>query len=172
MHYSAHPVFYCAYLPKITNIFLMQTRLLFLMLVTAVTGSILPLQAVINAKLGKVSGGPVISAFISFLVGTVVLAVYLLITRRHVIQWSGLQSAPVWLFAGGVIGAFYVASITSIIPTLGTALTFALIITGQLIAAIVIDHFGWFGMAVKEISAGRIIGAVLLIAGVMLIKKY
>ena len=150
----------------------MQSRLFILMLITAITGAILPIQAGINAKLGKVSGGPVIAAFISFLVGTVFLAVYLLLTRKHTFQWNGIQTAPLWLFAGGVIGAFYVAIITFIIPTLGTALTFALIIAGQLLAAIVIDHYGWLGMSVQEISAGRVIGAVLLIAGVILIRKY
>ncbi|WP_193311627.1 DMT family transporter [Agriterribacter humi] len=150
----------------------MQSRLFLLMLITAITGSILPIQAAINAKLGKVSGGPVIAAFISFLVGTVFLAAYLMISRKHSFQWNGIQSAPLWLFTGGLIGAFYVAAITFIIPTLGTALTFALIIAGQLLAAMVIDHYGWLGMSVQEISAGRIIGAVLLIAGVILIRKY
>jgi transporter family-2 protein len=150
----------------------MQSRLFLLMLITAITGSILPIQAAINAKLGKVSGGPVIAAFISFLVGTVFLAAYLMISRKHSFQWNGIQSAPLWLFTGGLIGAFYVAAITFIIPTLGTALTFALIIAGQLLAAMVIDHYGWLGMSVQEISAGRIIGAVLLIAGVLLIRKY
>ena len=71
-----------------------------------------------------------------------------------------------------MIGAFYVAAITFIVPTLGTALTFALIIAGQLLAAMVIDHYGWLGMSVHEITAGRIAGAVLLIAGVILIQKY
>lgn len=150
----------------------MQSKLFFLMLITAITGAILPIQAGINARLGKVSGGAVMAAFISFLVGTVFLALYLLLTRKHTIQWNGIQSAPLWLFAGGIIGAFYVAIITFIIPTLGTALTFALIITGQLLAAMIIDHFGWLGMSVQEISAGRIIGAILLIAGVILIRKY
>lgn len=150
----------------------MQSKLFLLMLITAITGSILPMQAAINAKLGKVSGGPVIAAFISFLVGTAFLAVYLLISRRHSFQWNGIQSAPLWLFAGGLIGAFYVAAITFIVPTLGTALTFALIIAGQLLAAMVIDHYGWLGMSVHEITAGRIAGAVLLIAGVILIQKY
>jgi len=150
----------------------MQTRLFLLMLVTVVTGSLLPMQAGINAKLGRLSGGAVIAAFISFLVGTVALAIYILLTRKHSIHWSGLQTVPLWLFAGGLIGAFYVAAITFIVPTLGGALTFGLIIAGQLLAAITIDHFGWLGMTVKEISAGRIMGAILLIVGVILIRKY
>lgn len=98
--------------------------------------------------------------------------IFLLISRKHPIHWSGLQSAPVWLFAGGVIGALYIAMSTYIVPVLGAALTFGLVITGQLIAAIILDHFGWLGMTVKEISIGRIIGAIFLIAGVMLIRKY
>jgi transporter family-2 protein len=114
----------------------------------------------------------VIAAFISFLVGTIVLSLYILITRKYSIQWSGLKSAPIWLFTGGMIGAFYVAAITFIVPTLGAALTFALVISGQLLAAVVIDHFGWLGMATREITAGRVVGAILLIAGVILIRRF
>jgi transporter family-2 protein len=142
------------------------------MLVTAITGSILPIQAGINSRLARVSGSPVIAAFISFLVGTIVLSLYILITRKYSIQWSGLKSAPIWLFTGGMIGAFYVAAITFIVPTLGAALTFALVISGQLLAAVVIDHFGWLGMATREITAGRVVGAILLIAGVILIRRF
>lgn len=141
-------------------------------LISFLTGILLPVQAGLNAKLGKVAGGPMVAALISFVVGTLALLLFLLISRKHPIQWSGIQSAPVWLFAGGIIGALYIAMSTYIVPVLGAALTFGLVITGQLIAAMILDHFGWLGMAVKEISMGRIIGAILLIAGVLLIRKY
>lgn len=150
----------------------MQSRMLLLMVITAVTGALLPIQAGVNSRLGKISGGPVTAAFISFLVGTVLLAAYILISKKQTLHWSSLQTASVWLFTGGVIGAFYVSASTSIIPTLGTALTFSLIISGQLIAAMIIDHFGWLGMEVKEINIGKLTGAALLIAGVILIRKY
>lgn len=150
----------------------MESRMILIMLVTVITGTMLPIQAGINAKLGRLAGGPVAAALISFLIGTILLLAYLLISRRQSIQWSNLQFAPIWLFAGGVIGAFYITISTYIVPTLGAALTFGLIITGQLIAAIIMDHFGWLGMAIKEISVGRIIGALLLIAGVIVIRKY
>lgn len=143
-----------------------------LMIITVVTGALLPVQAGINAHLGKATAGPVMAAFISFLVGSLALAVYLFIIKRQPVNWGLLQNLPLWLFAGGLIGAFYVAASTYMVPTLGAALAFALIIAGQLIAAIVIDHFGWLGMAVREISAGRIVGIVLLIIGVILIRKY
>ena len=142
------------------------------MMLTAVTGSILPIQAGINSRLSRVGGGAVIAAFISFLTGTLVLALYIFISRKENFQWTGLKSAPLWLFTGGLIGAFYVAVITFIVPSLGTTLTFALVIAGQLLAAVIIDHFGWLGMATREITAGRIVGVLLLIAGVVLIRKY
>jgi len=150
----------------------MQSRFLLLILLTVVTGGILPVQAGINSKLSKVAGSPVIAALISFLVGTVALILYLLITRRDEVSWSGLKSAPAWLFAGGLIGAFYVAVITLIVPGLGAALTFSLVVTGQLIAAMIIDHNGWLGMATREISAGRLVGVALLVVGVILIRRY
>ena len=150
----------------------MQSRFLLLILLTVVTGGILPVQAGINSNLSKVAGSPVIAALISFLVGTVALILYLLITRRDEVSWSGLKSAPAWLFAGGLIGAFYVAVITLIVPGLGAALTFSLVVTGQLIAAMIIDHNGWLGMATREISAGRLVGVALLVVGVILIRRY
>lgn len=150
----------------------MQSRFLLLVLLTVITGGILPIQAGINSKLSKVVGSPVIAALISFLVGTLALLLYLAITRRDIVQWSGIRSAPLWLFAGGLIGAFYVAIITLIVPGLGAALTFSLVVAGQLLAALVIDHNGWLGMAAREISLGRVLGVLLLIAGVLLIRKY
>ena len=150
----------------------MQSRILLLMTITAITGALLPIQAGVNSRLGKISGGAVTAAFISFLVGTALLGAYILISKKQSLQWSGLQTASLWLFTGGVIGAFYVSASTYIISTLGTALTFSLIISGQLIAAMIIDHFGWLGIEVKEISPGKIAGAILLIAGVVLIRKY
>ena len=150
----------------------MQSRFLLLILLTVVTGGILPVQAGINSKLLKVAGSPVIAALISFLVGTVALILYLLITRRDEVSWSGLKSAPAWFFAGGLIGAFYVAVITLIVPGLGAALTFSLVVTGQLIAAMIIDHNGWLGMATREISAGRLVGVALLVVGVIFIRRY
>lgn len=150
----------------------MQSRILLLMIMTIATGAVLPLQAGINARLGKVSGGAVVAAFISFLVGTVLLGSYILFSKKQGIQWNSLQSAPFWLFAGGIIGAFYVSISTYIIPLLGTALTFSLIIAGQLVAAMIIDHFGWLGMEIKPVSIGKIVGVILLMAGVVLIRKY
>lgn len=141
------------------------------MMLTCITGAILPVQAAVNARLSKTVGSPVVAALISFLVGTAVLLLFILV-KRQPMSWQGLRGAPIWMFTGGLIGAFYVAIVTFITPTLGGALTFALVITGQLIAALLLDHFGWLGLPVQHITPGRVVGVILLLVGIILIRRY
>jgi transporter family-2 protein len=148
----------------------MQSRLLFVAMAFAL-GAVLPMQAAINSRLAKTAGDPVMTAFISFAVGTVALMIYLVIAGRFHFSFIGSQS-PWWIWTGGLLGTFYVAGIVVLLPKLGVALSFSLVVAGQMFAAILFDQFGWMGMAMKEISAGKIIGSILLIIGVILIRKY
>ena len=149
----------------------MQARLVYIV-VALVLGAILPVQAAINTRLGKTVGTPAAAAFVSFAVGTVALFTYLLLTRQFNWQTAALVQAPWWIWIGGLLGTFYVAGIVALLPSLGTVLTFSLVIAGQTIAAVVIDHFGWLNVAIREVSPGRILGIILLIAGVVLVRKY
>ncbi|MFN8358217.1 MAG: DMT family transporter [Spirosomataceae bacterium] len=145
---------------------------LLLLLFGLVLGTILPIQASLNAQMQKVVGSPIWSAFLSFLAGTICLFVYGIVTRLPVSQLWSARSVPWYLWLPGVIGAIYVGSVIMLIPRLGVALTFGLVIAGQLIISILLDHFGWFGVTVREVSWGRMAGAVLLLIGVWLIRKY
>src|SRR5690606_4075594 len=78
------------------------------MLVAVLIGAVLPLQGLINARLGTHLGGPVVAAFVSVLVGTAMLGAYLLATRTPVLLQGSLK-LPAWVWAGGVFGAIYVA---------------------------------------------------------------
>ncbi|MFI5152139.1 MAG: DMT family transporter [Chitinophagales bacterium] len=149
----------------------MQARLIFI-LIALVLGAILPIQAAINTRLVKTVGTPVAAAFVSFAVGTLALLIYLLITRQF--NWQGTMAlqAPWWIWIGGLLGTFYVAGIVALLPSLGTVLTFSLVIAGQTIAAVIIDHFGWLNVAIREVSPGRIVGIILLIIGVVLVRRY
>ena len=149
----------------------MQSRILFIILALAL-GAVLPIQAAINSRLAKTAGSPVVAAFISFAVGTVVLIAYLAITRNLNFNWIQTQPSPWWIWVGGILGTFFVAGIVILLPKLGVALAFSLVIAGQMITAIIFDHFGWLGTSIREISLGRITGALLLIAGVVLIRKF
>ncbi len=137
-----------------------------------VLGMLLPVQATINTRLSKAVSNPIMSAFISFFVGTVALFLYLAVSRQFNILQLPYRASPWWIWIGGLLGAFYVAGIVVLLPRLGVALSFSLVVAGQMIAAIIFDHFGLLGTTVREISLGKIAGAILLIIGVFLIRKF
>mgnify|MGYP002783574715 FL=1 len=142
------------------------------LLFAVVIGTSLPVQAGLNAQLARAAGHPVWSALISFAVGTVSLIAYVVVTRLPSGSLTNLRTLPWYAWLGGVIGAVYVPSVLLLLPRLGLALSFSLIIAGQLFISLLLDHFGWLGLPTQPISAGRIVGALLLIAGVVLIRKF
>jgi transporter family-2 protein len=82
-----------------------------------------------------------------------------------------LASVPVWAWFGGLMGAFYVAISTVVAASLGTASLLGLTLLGQLATALVIDHYGWLGLAQHPITLTRLAGVALLGAGVWLITR-
>jgi bacterial/archaeal transporter family-2 protein len=148
----------------------MQSRLFFILMALAL-GAVLPMQAAINARLAKTTGSPVMAAFVSFAVGTLALMAFLIVSRQFNFRFLS-NGSPWWIWTGGLLGTFFVAGIVVLLPRLGVVLSFSLVLAGQMFAAVLFDQFGWLGIAVKEISAGKIIGVLLLIAGVVLIRKY
>jgi len=141
-------------------------------LLAFVAGFCLPTQAGINTQLNLWSQSAVLAATISFAVGTIGLLVYALLLR---IPWptvGAINQHPWWIWTGGLLGAFLVASTVVLAPRLGAASMIALIIAGQMTASLALDHFGWLGYQVQPISGLRILGGVLLVSGVMLIRLF
>jgi transporter family-2 protein len=136
-------------------------------LVAVLIGAILPLQGLINARLGAHVGGPVVAAFVSFLVGTVMLGLFLLATRTPVAMQGSLK-LPAWVWAGGVFGAIYVACFTVLVPRIGAAGMICLAVLGQVTASLLLDQFGVL-QAPKPVDALRLLGASLVLAGVVLV---
>lgn len=134
-------------------------------------GLVLTIQVGVNAALRNALGSPAMAALTSFLVGLVGLALYLLITRQSFPDRAALSAAPAWAWVGGLLGAFYVATTIIVGPRLGAAALLALSVLGQLLASLVVDHYGWLGFPQHTISAARVIGAVLLFGGVLLIVR-
>ncbi len=132
-------------------------------------GSLVAMQAPINAMLARALGSTILAASMSFLAGLIVLGAVSAATVRGVDPvW---RETPLWLFvAGGCLGAMFVASIIVLTPQLGAARMLALVVAGQLATGLMIDHFGWFGLAVQEISVGRVAGALVVIAGAVLLS--
>ena len=140
-------------------------------LMGVIAGACIAAQAPINASLGKALDVPIAAAAFSFLAGAVVLCALALL-------FSHLTSTPInfgapapWTFvAGGLLGAFYVFSNITLTPLMGAAAVMALSVTGQLVGGLFLDKIGFMGMAVREISVGRIAGAVLLVIGAVMIR--
>jgi transporter family-2 protein len=135
-------------------------------------GVVLPFQAGINAELGDWLGSPVRAAFVSFLVGTMVLLVAAAFVFKPLPSWGKLGDTPWWVWIGGALGAFYVAASIVTAPKLGAAQLVALVVAGQAVASLVVDQFGWVGFEPKHISAGRAIGMALVFAGVALVRVF
>lgn len=142
-------------------------KLLMPALMAVLIGAVLPLQGLINARLGGHIGGPIQAAFASFLVGTVLLGAWLLLNRAPA-AFGEAASLPPWIWAGGVFGAIYVACFTLLMPRLGAASLVCLAILGQVTASLLLDHFGVL-QAARKADAVRIAGAILMMAGVLMV---
>jgi len=144
----------------------------FYILLALAAGAMMPTQAATNNKMAMVVDSPVLSAFISFVVGTIALFVYVLLSGVPLMNLAAAKEAPAIAWIGGLLGAFFVASTVALVPRLGVAMTFSLLIAGQMIVTLVIDHFGLLGVPVKEVSLARLAGIVLIAGGVVLIRKF
>jgi bacterial/archaeal transporter family-2 protein len=131
-------------------------------------GAMLPIQFGINAQLAEWIGGSVRAAFVSFVVGATALLVAVLATARGWPDRAG--DAPWWVWTGGLLGAFYVLGSIVTAPKLGAATLVALILAGQALASLAVDHFGWVGFEEQPITLLKVVGVLLLAGGVALVR--
>ncbi len=146
--------------------------IVFYVLLAALGGALVVVQASINGELRLVVGDPYRTALISTTVSTIFLfALSGLVMGRPVPDGSTFTHASWWMWIGGILGAIYVAAVAVLITKLGSAVLFTLVIFGQLLMAVMMDHFGWIGLEKHPISAPRILGIILVFAGVVLVRK-
>lgn len=149
----------------------MKSQIILILLAIA-AGAALPFQAGLNIQLGKAAEEPIFAAFASFAIGALALLTYLFVLRFDFAQVSQTSQAPATVWFAGVLGAFYVAAVIMLAPKLGVALTFSLVVAGQMTISLLVDHFGLMGLHVAQINWQRIVGVMLLIGGVILIRKF
>ena len=94
-----------------------------------------------------------------------------LVTRESLPSMGVISRVPLWTWTGGIFGALFIIGGIVLIPHLGAATFIALLVTGQMTAAIAFDHFGLFGLAQRSADLPRLIGAALLVAGVILVRR-
>jgi bacterial/archaeal transporter family-2 protein len=144
----------------------------FLLPVAFAAGAVLPVQFAVNSHLRNFLGGPLAAAAASFVVGTIALAVAALAVQRSLSEPGSVSGAPWWAWTGGLLGAVFVLASIVLTPRLGIATTIGLILTGQVIASILIDHFGLIRVPVHEVSLPRILGALPIVAGVVVVQRF
>ena len=135
-------------------------------------GCLLAMQSSVNGFLGQNVEHPMQASFISFLTGTTIILIINFFTRSFPPRFTtDPTSLPWWAWIGGAIGVVMVTSSLIIVPRVGSLPWFAALMTGQTVMAIVLDHFGLLGNPRSAASPLRLVGAALLIAGVLVIVQ-
>ncbi|MDQ9171394.1 DMT family transporter [Oxalobacteraceae bacterium R-40] len=136
-----------------------------------IAGVAVTLQVGVNSSLRFSLNSPVYAAFFSFAIGTVGLLAYALVTRAPWPTMQNIVKVPAWAWLGGLLGAYYVVTTIVAAPKLGAASLISLVVTTQLCTSLILDHYGLIGFAQHSINMWRVLGALLLIAGVVLIVR-
>ena len=129
------------------------------------------MQAALNSRMGRAIESPAYATLISFVVGTIAVALYIVFTRQHV-AWQGNKTVTWFTWLAGGLGVFYIMVSILAFPRIGPALTFALVVGGQMIMALLLEHFGLLGAQQNSINLWRILGVALIIGGVIIIRKF
>lgn len=140
-------------------------------LIALLAGAATALQTGINSQLRFNLNNPMQAAFVSFAVGTIALGIIAFPqgTRWNFAEMSGF---PWWVWTGGLLGVYFVVSAIFLVPRFGAATYLVLNIAGQMITALILDHYGLLGFPVQRISFLRVVGAILLLVGVILIRRF
>ena len=141
------------------------------MLATIIVGCLVsaqpPMNAILSRAIGSAYGATAISIFVAFCCALLLLAV----AGRGDISRETLSSVPWWVYLAGAAGAIFVASGVVIAPVTGALLFFVCIVAGQLLGSTIADHFGAFGLQVREVSFQRVAGLCLVLAGAVLVNR-
>lgn len=143
----------------------------FFLLLALLTGMAMSVQTAINSNLRLSLNNPVLASLISFGSGFLTLLIVFVSMGNQWPTLAVLRSLPWWKYMGGLIGAVYVTSVILAAPRIGTANLVSLSVAGQLMAAVVLDHYGLLGLAHHPANAWRLLGIGLILAGVWLVVK-
>ena len=135
-------------------------------------GALTTLQAGSNAALKKSLGEPLPALLINYGLGISIVVLANLVSRQSWPGFDKLFGVPWWAWIGGVAGAAYGLAAILLAYRLGAATLMASVVTGQVIASVLLDHFGWLGFEVHAANVWRLLGALLMIIGVVLVARF
>ena len=141
-----------------------------LLLLAVIAGAVVPFQSAINANLGRGLGHPEWATLASLLVSILVLLPVILALRLPLPSLGFITKAPLWMWTGGAFGVCFISLALVLLPKLGASGFIALAMAGQILASLLLDHFGLFGLVERQLTAPRLLGVLMLIGGVVLIQ--
>ena len=141
------------------------------MLAVVLGGAATALQAPTNAKMMEAVGSPVNAAFVSFAVGTAALGILAVMLQTRP-DMAASRALPWYAWVGGLYGAIFVVAAAWGVPRLGVATTIILMVAGQLLLSVALDHFGAMGMPKQPISWGRVAGVLMVLGGVLMVRRF
>ncbi len=141
------------------------------MTATALVGASLALQVGMAATMKGHVGSPLAAALVNFAVGTVFLFIAVAFGRGSLSGLAQIGAAPWWAWCAGILGGLYITSSAAFGPALGGATFLALIVAGQMVAALALDHYGLMGFPGRPLDTLRAGGALLVIAGMFLLAR-
>lgn len=143
---------------------------MFFLIITLAMGLLMPLQTAANSRLRGVVGPAYVSTLVSFSVSTIALLLVSLVAGMPILPTSGmLAAAPWWSWFVGLVAVVTITIAIHLFKEIGQLQAMIIPMFSQLIFSLLIDHFGWFGSRVIPLNGQRILGALLLIAGVTLV---
>lgn len=143
-----------------------------ILLYVLAAGLALPMETAMNSKINKVTGSPNLAAAISFISGAAVIIVLYTLGIGGRGDWRAIAQVPWWAWLSGTIGVMVVTSGLIALPMTSAGLVIAVMVFGQALASIVMDHFGWLEVKRVPISAWRIIGVILIFVGTLLMQSF
>ncbi|OAI89691.1 MULTISPECIES: DMT family transporter [Exiguobacterium] len=132
-----------------------------------IIGLLVPVQTSVNTRLRGVVGSPFLASLISFSIGSLFLLILVLLVDGNLTGLTATADEPFWIWGGGLLGVIYLTGNILLFPRLGGVQTVIMPIFGQVIMGLLIDHFGLFESTVTSLSLTRVIGAVLVLLGVV-----
>lgn len=136
-----------------------------------IAGGGIAMQALVNARLSLIVGGPLVVNAINFVIGASAACLVLLLSRAPVPSLAQLGQSSWWMYTGGLFGVLLVGISMVAVAKLGAGLLTALIVAGQLIIAVLADHYGWFGLKQQPVDLWRVLGILMLLGGAWLIQR-
>ena len=145
-----------------------QTLLLYALALGA--GVSVATQQVLNGSLRTALGSPAWAGLVSYAGGLLTMIIAVIALGEGVPSLRIMAGVPWWAWSGGLFGGAFILLSILLLPSLGAATLLAFVIAGQVLAAVTLDHFGALGLTPHPVSTARLIGAALLIAGVVLMR--